>query len=138
MFHGKEVSNEMAPTSQDPLDRSTGGLSDKTLVPLGLAVRIGCFLLGVALAGGAQVVAWRYKFNDLDARILRNSKACAENIAAFESRLVGRGPNGWHREQERQWCEDFKRLNPDLDIPDPTLTRWYDSSVGRWKTGNEN
>ena len=40
------------------------------------------------------------------------------------SKLVGRGPNGWHRENMEAWRDRLQEANPDIVVP--PLPEWHE------------
>ncbi len=49
----------------------------------------------------------------LDVKIL----LVGERVEAISARLVGRGPEGWHKADMRTWVDELQSLNKDLVLP---------------------
>ncbi len=39
------------------------------------------------------------------------------DVAELKGRIVGRSPEGWHRKDMEQWCEEAIKQNPDFRCP---------------------
>jgi hypothetical protein len=74
------------------------------------------FMCALVIAYAAGVVRPR----DLE-RIEQVHKEGIATKAAFDTLVVGRTPEGFHRHDMREWCEAFERANRGTGIvcPDP-------------------
>ena len=80
-------------------------------------------LMGAFLGAVTLALIWGILFvrpADLDI-IIKTKEEAAATKKAFDERVVGRTPEGFHRADMREWCEAFAEANRQTGIvcPDP-------------------
>ncbi len=50
---------------------------------------------------------------------LHNTAKIIEEVRSLQSRIVGKTPEGWHRKDMDEWCNDFNKINNGVKCPDP-------------------
>lgn len=72
-----------------------------------------------AVLGGFLIYGFVF-VRPADVRVITETRTLADSTKkAFDTTVVGRTPEGFHRKDMREWCEAFMRANPDIVCPDP-------------------
>ena len=69
-------------------------------------------LVGFAIAESM----WRTNMSRDMEEIQKEVKLLAGEIKILDAKIVGRGPNGWHKRDMNLYVSEFKLLNPDLKL----------------------
>ncbi len=86
-------------------------LNRSTLVPVGVVLT--CMLM----LGGGVLTSWRY-FEEHFGGIKTQLEKQDRRLEALEKDNKSRDADGWSYTEERLWVSEFRRMNPDMRIPE--------------------
>lgn len=74
--------------------------------------------VGAAVLVAVAVSGFAFRVGQTLTRILDGVQRNEEGIEELNEKIVGKGPNGWHKSDFRAWLKVFGSMNPSLKIPE--------------------